>query len=123
MDQHARIQKRVRHVLDEIAAIRTALNGYSFEQYCDDYMAQRASLYALMVISEASRFVPTEYKEQYAFIQWHSIHDLGNRLRHEYHKISEQLIWDILQRNLPELEDVAQKIEAAMQQKESREQP
>ncbi len=37
-------------------------------------------------------------------IDWQGIRGLGNFLRHEYDKVSDEIVWDVMQHRLPELE-------------------
>jgi len=36
-------------------------------------------------------------------IHWRSVAGIGNVLRHEYHTISDKVIWDVIQQDLPPL--------------------
>lgn len=69
-------------------------------------IAQRA----LEIISEASRRIPRELKARRPEIDWQGVADIGNVLRHEYHVISDRLLWKVIQEELPPLRLAVQTI-------------
>ena len=62
------------------------------------------------IISEASRRIPDATKLQESQIDWRSMADLGNSLRHVYHRIDPNRLWEIAERDLPPLKAFAEKI-------------
>jgi uncharacterized protein with HEPN domain len=63
---------------------------------------------AVEIISEASRRIPDDLKASYPDIRWKSIAAIGNVLRHEYHTIADQLIWNVVRHELPGLRQAVQ---------------
>ena len=72
------------------------------------FLAQRA----VEIISEASRRLPDELKAAYPDIRWKSIAGIGNVLRHEYHTVADQLIWNAVRHELPSLRRAVQEMAA-----------
>ena len=72
---------------------------------------------AIDIISEASRRIPDELKATRPEIEWRSIASIGNFLRHEYHSISDKVIWDVVQVDLPDLKIAIDAIAAALNDK------
>ena len=59
----------------------------------------------LEILSEASRSVPDEWKAEFGpKIPWRSIADLGNALRHAYHRTDTRLLWSVYEDDLGPLE-------------------
>jgi uncharacterized protein with HEPN domain len=58
------------------------------------------------IISEASRHIPSEIKLTQPSIRWASIAGIGNVLRHDYNEISNEVIWKVVQQELPLLKRV-----------------
>jgi uncharacterized protein with HEPN domain len=71
---------------------------------------------AIEIISEASRHVPAQLKAMHPNIRWRSIAGIGNVLRHEYHAISDQVIWKVIQNELPPLKATVTTIKAAIKE-------
>lgn len=57
----------------------------------------------LEIISEASRFIPPEMKARDRTINWRRLADLGNWLRHAYHRTDAGLIWVMIEDDLEPL--------------------
>jgi uncharacterized protein with HEPN domain len=74
---------------------------------------------AIEIISEASRRIPDEIKATRPEIEWRSIASIGNFLRHEYHTISDKVIWDVVQVDLPSLKIAVDAIAAALKEEET----
>ncbi len=62
------------------------------------------------IISEASRRLPAELLESQPQIPWLKIFGIGNVLRHEYHRLSDQIIWNIVLHELPPLKEATVKM-------------
>jgi uncharacterized protein with HEPN domain len=58
---------------------------------------------SLEVISEASRHLPAELKNQMPEIPWRQLADLGNILRHRYFAVDSDIVWMIVQEHLQAL--------------------
>jgi uncharacterized protein with HEPN domain len=58
----------------------------------------------LEIIGEAARQLPEEYKRIHAQIPWTKIAGLRNRIVHDYFGLDLEIIWQIIQHDLPELE-------------------
>jgi uncharacterized protein with HEPN domain len=67
---------------------------------------------AIEIIPEATRRLPDELKATQPEIDWRSIAGIGNVLRHEYHTISNKVIWDVAQADLPGLKSAIEAIAA-----------
>jgi uncharacterized protein with HEPN domain len=55
---------------------------------------------ALEIISEASRHLPDELLNHAPDIPWKKIRGIGNVLRHDYHKIADDVIWVVVVENI-----------------------
>jgi uncharacterized protein with HEPN domain len=101
---------RLAHVLTAIENIRDALSGRSVEQFSDDLFRRMAVERLFEVMSEASRHIPAEMKEKEKDIAWQKLADLGNLLRHAYHRVDANILWDIAQNDLEPLKRFVERI-------------
>ncbi len=62
------------------------------------------------IISEASRFIPEDMKAKEKDIAWQRMADLGNWLRHAYHRIDAEILWNIAQNDLEPLNRFVEQI-------------
>ena len=57
------------------------------------------------LIGEAATHVPARVRQAYPGIEWQRIVATRNRVAHAYLGIDDDVIWDIIQTDLPELLD------------------
>jgi uncharacterized protein with HEPN domain len=96
---------RLRDIKQSIVNIRALLDGKTF----DDMFAQPATRAAferfLEIISEASKHIPEAWRrDQAPEIRWRQIGDLGNVLRHAYHRTDARALWAVYEDDLGPLE-------------------
>src|SRR5215207_5332190 len=97
-------------ILQTIDRISSKLAGVPVEEFVASwelcFIAQRS----LEIISEASRRIPPKMKAQRSEIDWQGIADIGNVLRHEYHAVSDRLLWKVIGEELPSLRAAVQEM-------------
>jgi uncharacterized protein with HEPN domain len=112
--------RRVAPVLDEILkaidGIQSAIKEKTFDDFEQDWLLNHGVQRGLEIISEASHHLPAELKSEQPQIRWASIAGIGNVLRHRYHEVSNDIIWKVVQDDLPPLriavEDLIASIES-----------
>jgi uncharacterized protein with HEPN domain len=57
----------------------------------------------VQIISEAAKELPQDMRDAEPQIPWQDIIRIGNILRHEYYRIREDILMEILTTDLPEL--------------------
>ncbi len=97
------IRIRVLDLLAEIGNIEQMLDGQTLAAYRADVIMKRATERCLEIISEASRHVPDELQARHPEIPWHKVRAIGNVLRHEYGRVEDDVLWNVVQDQLPEL--------------------
>lgn len=99
--------RKVRHVvvdiLDTIVRVQARTAGTKFAEFQANWELRLAVQRAIEIISEASRRVPDELKNLRPEIHWRRVAGIGSVLRHEYHTISDKVIWDVVHEDLPSL--------------------
>ena len=111
--------KKVGPILDEmleaIDAIREAISGKTFGDFERERLTRLAVQRALEIISEAARRLPEEILTRHPQLEWRKIKAIGNVLRHEYHRISDKIVWHVAQHELDPLAAVleAEKLRCA----------
>ena len=90
-------------ILKEIEFLHSVRDRTTFEAFKASSADVRATSYSVLVISEAVRRVPDDWLAEHPDIPWHAIRAIGNKLRHEYEKISEVIIWGIVTKHADEL--------------------
>jgi uncharacterized protein with HEPN domain len=107
-------KERLRDILDAIANIeRYAVRGRTaFE---NDELIQNWFVRHLQIIGEAADALPRELRDQKPDIPWAQIIGMRHILVHDYFVIDTDIVWDAVERDLPDLKI---KIEAMLRKLE-----
>jgi uncharacterized protein with HEPN domain len=81
-------------------------SGLSFDDYMTRSIVRRALERCVEIVSEASRHIPPELKDQHPNAYWQEIKAVGNLLRHEYQRVDDLIMWRIETKYFPELRQV-----------------
>ena len=103
------------YLFDILESSRTALeymHGKTHEEFSKDMLLQDAVVRRLEIIGEASGRVSSETQKKYAHLPWQAMKGTRNRIIHEYDSIELDIIWDIIQQDLPLLVNELKKIVA-----------
>lgn len=97
----------ITHVLDDvietIARIEEVTSGKTLADFRASWQLRFIVQRGIEIISEASRAIPDELASRHQEIPWTSVRHIGNVLRHEYHAISDPIIWRVVTDELPRL--------------------
>ncbi len=102
-------------MLEAIGKVETYTKGLSQDQFQIDTKTKDAVIYNLEIIGEAASRLPTEFKNQCAEVEWNKIIGLRNRIVHAYFGIDLQIVWNVLQRDLPTFKETLLKVSVKSQ--------
>jgi uncharacterized protein with HEPN domain len=97
-------------ILDSGSAIQEFVKGVSFEEFCNDRKTYSAVIREFEIIGEAVGRLLDELKRKHPDIEWQDIKDFRNLLTHEYFGVDLEIVWKIVQDDLPALVDVVRGI-------------
>ena len=97
------ILARIGDMLEAIDELNRATAGKSFQEFQRDWVLRKATERGIEIISEASRHLPHELKARHPYARWRHVAGIGNVLRHEYHRVEDQIVWTVLKDELPSL--------------------
>jgi uncharacterized protein with HEPN domain len=101
--------------LASIDKIESLLSGKSLEAVYSDDVSRAAFERFLEILSEASRHVPEHLKQHEPQVPWRQVADIGNYLRHAYHRVDFEVLWNIRENgNLAELRAAAERMLAKL---------
>ena len=90
-------------IRESIDRIEEYTEGMSLEDFSGDRKSVDAVARNLQIIGEAANRLPDEFKESHSDVEWHKIVGLWHRIIHEYFGVDLEIIWQILQKDIPEL--------------------
>ncbi|KKS14067.1 hypothetical protein A2643_03700 [Candidatus Nomurabacteria bacterium RIFCSPHIGHO2_01_FULL_39_220] len=97
------------HILDEIENINNFLGNINFVAFIGDIKTSKAVERSLEIIGEAAKNLSEEFKENNKQIPWRDVAGLRDKIIHHYFDVDYQTIWDIVQKDLPELKEILTK--------------
>jgi len=105
--------ERLEDILEAIEQIEKYLQqGKSaFES---DELIQVWMIHYLQIIGEAARSTSTELKQKYPDIPWVAIVGFRNLVVHEYFRVDLNVVWDVVENDLPELKRQIEKMKKAL---------
>ena len=101
---------RLVHILEAINDIQTLLYGKTAAAFGADKFARMAVERSFEIISEASRRIPEDLKARELEIDLRAMANIGNRLRHAYHRVDANLLWQFAERDLPPLKSFIERV-------------
>jgi uncharacterized protein with HEPN domain len=97
-------------ILKSAAKVQRYTDGMSFEDFLADERTLDAVVRNLEIIGEAAKNVPEKVRLRYPEIEWRKIAGLRDILSHTYFKVSEAILWDVVQNKLPPLAEQVKQI-------------
>lgn len=78
-------------------------HGISFNDFQKDDRTYDAVIRNLEIIGEAVRNIPDKIRIKFPEVNWRSISALRNIVAHEYFGVKDEIIWDIIANEVPNL--------------------
>ncbi|TMC11462.1 MAG: DUF86 domain-containing protein [Chloroflexi bacterium] len=94
------------HIRDAAAAIRRSTAG-GRERFFADEDAFDAGLRRLHTIAESTQRLSTQLKDRHPEVPWTRIAGFRNRIVHAYMDVDPELIWSVIQDEVPALVELA----------------
>ncbi|HEY1952796.1 MAG TPA: DUF86 domain-containing protein [Gemmatimonadaceae bacterium] len=88
-------------MLEAIDHIESFLDGVTFESYQADVKTKSAVERQLQVMTEAAIRLGDHANTIAPGPDWEGFRGMGNLLRHAYHRIDDQIVWNTVKDDLP----------------------
>jgi uncharacterized protein with HEPN domain len=93
----------IEDMLERIGRIERSVAGLHHDAFLKDDKTIDAVIRNLTVIGEAAYRLPDEFKDRHPEIPWHRIAGLRHRVVHDYFDVDLDLVWKIVENELPQL--------------------
>ena len=100
----------VEDILDAMVKANLLLEGVSYEKFASDFRINFAVVRALEIVGEATKRLPPEVREQYPEIPWRGMAGMRDPIIHGYDTVDMQIVWDVVNRDIPEIQPQIQQI-------------
>ena len=101
------------YVIDILEAAKLALSyvsGKTKDEFLKDTQCQDAVIRRLEIIGEAARRISDETRATYPKLPWKAMVGMRNVMIHEYDGVDLNIVWETLQKDLPDLVKSIEKI-------------
>ena len=86
------------------------VEGMTYEQFEDDLRANFAVTRALEIVGEATKRLPTSFREQYPDIPWKDMAGMRDKIIHGYDNVNLRIVWDVVKQDIPRIKPQIQQI-------------
>lgn len=83
-------------MLENTDDVISVMPGRTIDDYRSDMVFRKVVERSIEIVSEASRRLPKPLKARHPEIRWQQIADIGNVLRHLYHRVETETMWQII---------------------------
>ncbi|WP_457637354.1 HepT-like ribonuclease domain-containing protein [Oceanithermus sp.] len=97
-------------IIESCRKVARYVRGLNQDEAMRNELIVDAILRNLLVIGEAAKKLPDEWKQQYGDVEWRKIAGLRDVIAHEYFQLDEEILWDVVSNKLPELERVVSRM-------------
>ena len=103
----ARTQEaRLTDIIQACDRLQTLLADCKLDAFERDWQQQWLVERGIEIISEASRHLSDDLKTRHPQIPWRSVAGVGNILRHSYERVAPDILWTLVQLELPALDKI-----------------
>ena len=93
----------INHILDAINDIQESVKSISKEEFLDNKDIRDANIRRLEIIGEAVKNLSEDFKNKNKSVEWKKIAGTRDVLIHAYFDVDVDLLWAILEKDIPEL--------------------
>ena len=97
-------------ILESISHIESYAQDIDLSVFINDIMLQDAIIRRIEIIGEAVGRLPEVLKEQHPEVPWQDIKDMRNKLIHDYGHVDLELVWVVVQKEIPKLKSIIRKV-------------
>jgi uncharacterized protein with HEPN domain len=92
----------VEDIWEAIEKIQRYVAGLDHDAFIKDDKTIDSAVRNLEIIGEAANRLPENFRGQHPEIEWRKIIGLRNRIVHDYFNIDVEIVWEIIQKDLPD---------------------
>ena len=92
----------LQHILESVETLQEYVAGMSEAEFLSSMEKQDSAERRLQIVGEAIVQLPQEFKNQHPDIPWVKVAGLRNLLVHEYFDIDHKLVWNTIEKSVPE---------------------
>ena len=88
-----------------VEKIQSYTAGMTLVSFCENRLVMDATLRNLEILGEAATHIPPDVRSQFKNVPWREIVDTRNKLIHGYAGLDDEIVWDIVSQDIPNLKE------------------
>ncbi len=104
------VKARLQHILDAINVIDSYIEKAGFNDFLNNSMMRFACLKQIEIIGEAGNSITKDTRAKFSDVEWRQIVGMRNVIVHEYFGVDNNLVWEVIKNDLPELKEKVEEI-------------
>lgn len=97
-------------IVDSIDDIETFAKNMTYENFSKDKKTINAVVRSIEIIGEATKKLPTSFRNKYPSIPWGKMAGMRDKLIHEYFGIDLEILWNVIKKDIPSVKPVIKQI-------------
>ncbi len=97
-------------ILGATKKVAQFIGQMDYEQFVNDEKTFFAVIRAMEIIGEATKQLPSSFRDNHPEISWRVMAGMRDKLIHHYFGVDEATIWETATQDLPQLSQIVQKI-------------
>lgn len=94
---------RIAHMLEMARLVEIEKSRHTLEELSNDMVLFYGLSKMIEIIGEAAYMISKEFKERHTQLPWRQIEGMRHILVHGYYSISDTVLWDVVQNDIPKL--------------------
>jgi uncharacterized protein with HEPN domain len=100
----------INDIHNSIVEVEQFTFGMTYEAFAADKKTVNAVIRSLEVLGEATKHIPMSFREKYPQIPWTKMAGMRDILIHDYMGVDLKTVWNVIQKRLPEIHPLLEKI-------------
>lgn len=90
-------------IFNSICEIEEFVKGMTFNEFVIDRKTRNAVIRSIEVMGEAAKNIPESFRKKYPNVPWKKMAGMRDKLIHEYFGVDLEIVWQMIENNLPAL--------------------
>lgn len=90
-------------IFNSICEIEEFVKGMTFNEFVSDRKTRNAVIRSIEVMGEAAKNIPESFRRKHPKVPWKKMAGMRDKLIHEYFGVDLEIVWQMIEDNLPVL--------------------
>ncbi len=93
----------IQKIIKDLTFVTLQMQNVDIDELNANEILLDSMLFRMIQISENSKKLSDEYKENHGFIPWNAVYGFRNRIVHDYGNVDLNIVYETLKNDIPEL--------------------